>query len=184
MCQGLLSWPPALEEHGGEKTGGLEYLRSEHQRHSNSSLSSPPCFMLHMWFSFLSITGWFSRTEMLNKDQWTPTQAWLLGLDVHTPQIVRTLWMGYCSYLREHTQTGYLLWGIGLDKFWINLLGFGSNFSHWLCFLEVFTGQPEFNVFLTEFWLQETPKSSQSICQNRKTKLRHQGRERQRNSHG
>ena len=62
----------------------------------------------------------------------------------------------------------YLLWSIILYKFLIYCFCFMNYLLRVFAFLEIFTGYPKFNVFLTEFSFKKSGKSLQSIYQEKK----------------
>lgn len=62
-----------------------------------------------------------------------------------------------------------LSWPLRLDKVLVDFLGFGSHL-HWvLCFLEVLTGHPKFNVLVTELGLQEATERYKTIWKTKET---------------
>lgn len=62
----------------------------------------------------------------------------------------------------------YLLRSIVLYKFLIYCFCFKDNLLRVFAFLEIFTGYPKFNVFLTEFGFKKSGKSLQSTYQEKK----------------
>ena len=70
----------------------------------------------------------------------------------------------------KHTGTGgrlcphsYLFWRFRLDEHFVDLLGLGRHFEGGFDFLVFLARQPELDVFVAEFRLEESPEGRQSI---------------------